>query len=108
MNRPGFNADASVYKTNSQYRIGSTTSQTSGIRNGITLAGTCTCTDPHCTWTCPRQPPTCPECQFLAGCNLGECRCERLGGFWRVDFSEPNCRHRCFFLLNQRSQPRMR
>ena len=77
---PGFTAEDSLYATKQQYRG----TQGTGMRNGVTLAGTCTCTDPGCTWTCPLPPPPpiddCDRCMRLSGCARKICFCECGGG----------------------------
>jgi hypothetical protein len=54
MNTPGFTAEASVFAVRNRYVSGM---QGSGVNDGVVLAGTCTCTDPKCTWSCPTSPP---------------------------------------------------
>jgi hypothetical protein len=82
MNMPGLTAEASIYKTNLQYR--STNTQGISMRNSVYLAGACKCTDPNCTWMClSPSPDLCKiECQGLTGCALSRyyCTCgENLG-----------------------------
>ena len=76
MNIPGFTASASAYKTSGRYFMTSMTSQI----GGVTLAGTCTCTDPNCTWTCPIPDP-CARCGSLpTPCARARCFCLCEGG----------------------------
>jgi hypothetical protein len=78
MNLPGFTAEALVHRKKTQYRTAWTTAEIGKLPQGITLAGTCTCTDPNCTWTCP-SPPTpdpCARCRNLADpCARARCYC---------------------------------
>src|SRR5271166_4180910 len=54
MTMPGFTAESSVYVTQNQYLTGL---QGWGLNNRVALAGTCTCSDPGCTFSCPSPPP---------------------------------------------------
>ena len=85
MNMPGFTAEASIYVTQSWYRV---SMQGSGSNDSVALAGACTCTDSNCTWSCPVTPPPPPppdECAHLKG--AARCNCE--GGLWRGN--PPHC-----------------
>jgi len=76
MSMPGFAAQVSLYQSSGHYR--STTMQGIGI-DSIALAGTCTCSDPGCTWSCPAPPPPddCNrQCGHLTGCARNRCFCE--------------------------------
>jgi hypothetical protein len=94
MNIPGFAAESSVYVTKRQYRISGM--RGGSIRNRITPAGTCTCTDPACTWSCPVPPPPddCTRCRRLTGCAKSRCLCECVGG---IVINNPHapCGFRC-------------
>jgi hypothetical protein len=75
MNTPGFTAEASLNATSGQYHATSSMNRISGTGGGITLAGTCTCTDPQCTWTCP-SPDPCAHCRSLpTACARARCFC---------------------------------
>jgi hypothetical protein len=82
MKLPGFTAEAAIYRAMSNYRPSGLTHKSSAVGGSIILAGTCTCTDPSCTWTCPApQPPNpCTRCEPLSGCAKLECLCICEGG----------------------------
>jgi hypothetical protein len=77
MQIPGFNAEASLYKTTVNYH--GTISQAAGI-SGVTLSASCTCTDPGCTWSCPQADPCLKFCSRLSGCARQRCICICNGG----------------------------
>lgn len=82
MKLPGFTAEAALHEAMNTYRPSGLMRQSAATRNGVVLAGTCTCTDPGCTWTCPTpQPPNaCTRCEPLSGCAKLKCLCECEGG----------------------------
>jgi hypothetical protein len=53
MTMPGFTAEVSVYASHNRYLAGL---QASGLSSRVALAGSCTCTDPGCTFSCPLTP----------------------------------------------------
>ena|SRR5215471_10066320 len=84
MNIPGFTADASIYRMNEGYYM-------SGVMNsvnseGVTLAGSCTCSDPTCanptcSCSCPPPPDPCTHCASLPTlCARVRCFCTCAGG----------------------------
>ena len=79
---PQFTAEAALYKSMSNFRSSGLMHQSSATGNGITLAGSCTCTDPGCTCTCPASPPPnhCSGCEKLSGCAQLKCLCSCEGG----------------------------
>src|SRR6266550_5943844 len=79
MNIPRFAAEASLYRTSRHYAMTGTIDQAGGIGNALTLAGTCTCTDPNCSWTCP-SPDPCTHCGIFKGCARQRCLCECADG----------------------------
>jgi hypothetical protein len=54
MSLPGFTAEASILASQNQC-VGRL--WRSSMNDGVMLAGSCTCTDPKCTWSCPMSPP---------------------------------------------------
>jgi hypothetical protein len=81
MRMPGFTAEASTYKSNIQYHVTHMTNQVMDIGGRVTLAaGTCSCTDPGCTWSCPAPPIDPCGCDRLHGCARIRCDCECNGG----------------------------
>ena len=79
MNTPGFTAEVSVYATQNRYL---TAQQGWGLNNRVALAGTCTCTDPGCTFSCPSPPPPPDPCDAVCrGHNPRAC-CICSGGWW--------------------------
>ncbi len=90
MTMPGFTAEASVYATQNRYLTGL---QGWGLNNRVALAGTCTCTDPGCTFSCPSPPPPPPppDCrrQCAGGRNTQQC-CDCTGGIC------DGVNHQCF------------
>jgi len=86
MTLPGFTADSSIYRTRLSYYTamgsGALGVPADPMASGdITMAGSCTCTDPGCTWTCPPPPPDpCQRCNSLSGCARFKCFCKCAGG----------------------------
>lgn len=64
MSWPGFTAGTSIFASQNRY-VGRR--RRSGMNDGIMLAGTCTCTDPKCTWS--RGPVPCRHREGFAAAN---------------------------------------
>jgi hypothetical protein len=90
MTTPGFTAEASVYASQNRYLTGL---QGSGLSSRVALAGSCTCTDPGCTFSCPSPPPP-PDCTAeCAGQHFPQVTqrcCDCNGGIW------DSVHHQCF------------
>jgi hypothetical protein len=71
MNIPGFAAEASLNRRSKSYPMIGTHS--GRAHADVILAGSCTCTDPNCTWSCPPPPP--PDCT-TTGCPQGRICCD--------------------------------
>ena len=69
MTLPGISAQDSLYEASGHYYMAGVADRAGWAGPGVMLAGTCTCTDPNCQWSCP-SPPTCPTCciQDCSGC----------------------------------------
>src|SRR5215813_8026859 len=94
MNLPQFTADASLYMAKASYR---TSGGALSIESGVfAAAGTCTCTDPKCTWSCPTPPPP-PFCYRGRPNCYGDCvtRCVEDSGGDPFDACPHNCRCCC-------------
>jgi hypothetical protein len=83
MSMPRFTADASLYMGKASYRISvGALSKESGV---FAATGTCKCTDPKCTFSCPT-----PEGGF---CHRGTPSC--VSDCLRRDAGDPYGEHNC-------------
>ena len=96
MMTPGFSAETSVYRSSLTY-YGLDVSAGSEHQSVRAAQGSCTCTSPNCTWSCPPPPPPDP-CAGLRGCALARCTCRNEGGCRMVPDSRPPCFFHCVCL----------